>query len=74
MIKLMLDRGISQRAIDMCRYFDIDFDQWLSGFETIERSVHESVKILKEHPLIPDDVRIWGFIIDSTTGKLTPVE
>lgn len=74
MIKLMLDRGISQRAIDMCRYFDIDFDQWLSGFETVERSVHESVKILKEHPLIPDDVRIWGFIIDSTTGKLTPVE
>ena len=74
MIRLMLERGISQKAIDMCRYFDIDFDQWLSGFETIERSVHESVKVLREHPLIPKDVRIWGFIIDSTTGKLTPVE
>ena len=70
MIRLMF----SQKAIDMCRYFDIDFDQWLSGFETIERSVHESVKVLREHPLIPKDVRIWGFIIDSTTGKLTPVE
>ncbi|MDY5679657.1 MAG: carbonic anhydrase [Candidatus Methanomethylophilaceae archaeon] len=74
MIRLMLDRGISQKAIDMCRYFDIDFDHWLSGFETVERSVHESVKILKEHPLIPEDVRIWGFVIDSVTGKLTPVE
>lgn len=74
MIRLMKKRGIGDDAIELCRYFDVDFDQWLCGFDTVERSVHESVKILKEHPLIPDDVRIWGFIIDSTTGALTPVE
>lgn len=74
MIELMKERGIPQEAIDMCRYFDIDFDSWLCGFDTVEMAVRQSVNILKEHPLIPHDVNIWGFIIDSVTGALTPVE
>lgn len=71
MIEIMKGRGISQEAIDMCRFCEIDFDHWLSGFDSVEQSVRESVRMLEDHPLIPDDVRIWGFVIDSTTGGLT---
>lgn len=73
MLDCMRSRGISDEAIEMCRYFDVDFDRWLCGFDSVEESVRDSVGILTEHPLIPNDVRIWGFIIDSVTGELRRV-
>ncbi len=73
MIERMRSRGISDDAIDQCRYFDLDFDKWLSGFDSVEDAVRNSVDILKRHPLIPDDVRIHGFVMDSTTGELIRV-
>ena len=48
--------------------------EWLGGFESPEISVKETVKSLKNHPLMPKDVRISGYIIDSVTGELTKVE
>lgn len=73
MIEAMRSRGISDRAIETCRYFDVDFDEWLCCFDSVEESVRSSVRILEDHPLIPDDVRIWGFVIDSVTGELRRV-
>lgn len=73
MVGAMRSRGISDRAIEACRYFDVDFDKWLCGFDSVEESVRSSVDILRRHPLIPGDVRIGGFIIDSLTGKLRRV-
>ena len=73
MLDAMRSRGISEEAIEVCRYFDVDFDKWLCGFDSVEESVRSSVAVLREHPLIPDDVRIGGFIIDSVTGELTRV-
>ena len=73
LLSMMRERGISQEDIDMCRFFDVDFDRWLCGFDSVEESVRSSVGMLESHPLIPDDVRIWGFVIDSHTGELKPV-
>lgn len=73
MIEAMRGRGISDEAIEACRYFEVDFDSWLCGFDSVEESVRASVRMLERHPLIPDDVRIWGFIIDSVTGELRRV-
>ncbi|WP_232780410.1 hypothetical protein [Candidatus Stoquefichus sp. SB1] len=42
----------------------------LSGFESVEESVQQSVQLLQEHPLIPQDVKIYGFVMDSVTGEL----
>ena len=73
LLSMMRERGISQEDIDMCRFFDVDFDRWLCGFDSVEESVRSSVGLLESHPLIPDDVRIWGFVIDFHTGELKPV-
>ena len=73
MIKEMEERGISENQIEMLRYCGIDFKSWLRGFETPERSVRETVEQVKRHPLIPSDVIVRGFVIDSTTGELTTV-
>lgn len=73
MIEAKRSRGITDQAIEACRYFDVDFDSWLCGFDSVEESVRSSVEMLERHPLIPDDVRIWGFVIDSVTGELTRI-
>lgn len=70
----LLQRGISRDSIDMMRYCGIDFDQWLHGLDTVENSVKETVAFLRQHPLIPSDVEISGYIIDTITGELTPLD
>ena len=60
--------------IDMMHYCGIDFETWLQGFGDGEESVRATVQTIAHHPLIPETIKVCGFIINSTTGKLTPVE
>ena len=73
LLENMRKRGISNNAIESLRYCGIDFDRWLEGFDDGCVSVAKSVELLKKHPLIPKDVRIYGFMMDSTSGKLSSV-
>lgn len=72
MVELMKQRGVSEQQLQMMDFCGIDFETWLSGFETVEKSVQESVEILRKHPLIPKDVKVYGFVMDSVTGELYP--
>ena len=74
MIEHMINRGVSEENIDIMKYCGIDFEKRLEGFDDVDTSVHETVKFLKEHPLIPKDVRIAGYVMDSVTGELNPIE
>lgn len=74
MIQHLLERGISKEHVEMMRYCGIDFEKWLCGFDTVENSVKETVALLKSHPLMPSDVIIKGFVIDTETGLLTALE
>lgn len=74
MIRHLLERGISRDHIDMMRYCGIDFEAWLRGFDCVESSVAETVDLLRHHPLMPADVTIKGYVIDTETGALTPQE
>ncbi|MDO5862016.1 MAG: carbonic anhydrase [Thermoplasmata archaeon] len=72
MIEDMKARGIAVETIRKLED-EADLDGWLAGFESNEDSVTASVRMLSEHPLIPSDVRIHGFVIDVVTGELTRV-
>jgi len=72
MIEHLIQRGISQDHIDMMRYCGIDFQKWLRGFDCVEESVAETVDLLRNHPLMPADVTINGYIINIETGELVP--
>ena len=74
MIRHLVQRGVSQDHIDMMRYCGIDFEAWLRGFSCVEDSVTETVDLLRNHPLRPRDVTIRGYVIDTDTGALTPLE
>ena len=73
MIRHLLQRGISQDHIDMMRYCGVNFEKWLHGFDNVEDSVQETVDFLVHHPLMPSDVVIKGYIINTETGELTPL-
>ncbi len=69
----MIARGITDETLDTIRNCGIDLDQWLEGFKDTPESVRRTVTTIKTHPLMPRDVTVRGFIIDSTTGALEEI-
>ncbi|MGL4343639.1 MAG: beta-class carbonic anhydrase [Cellulosilyticaceae bacterium] len=74
LIEKIKNRGISEETIMTLKHAGIDVETWLSGFESEEAAVRESVAAIKNHPLIPRDIRVHGLIIDPYTGELSRVE
>lgn len=70
----MMERGITQHTLDTIKECGIDLDHWLEGFHDTHDSVKRTVATIRNHPLMPADVVVRGFIIDSETGKLSEVE
>lgn len=70
MIRKMLQRGISTETLNTLTYSGINVYEWLKWFTDVQESVHHSVELIKNHPLMPKDVPVHGLVIDPETGKL----
>ena len=70
----MVARGVTDETLDTIRNCGIDLDHWLEGFKDTSESVRKTVATIKTHPLVPRDVTVRGFIIDSTTGALDEIK
>ena len=66
----MVKRGIPEAELIRD---DVDLDEWLEGFHDTEASVRNTVSTIVNHPLVPSDVTVRGFIIDSATGQLNEI-
>lgn len=64
------NRGIKESTIDVLYNSGINVESWLKGFSSVEDSVKSSVDSIKNHPLMPKDIRVHGLIIDPETGSL----
>ena len=73
MLHLMRERGVPQEHITLMRHCGIDLDGWLHGFDDTDAAIAETVDLISRHPLMPADVRTAGYIMDSTTGELRPI-
>ncbi|MCQ2252923.1 MAG: carbonic anhydrase [Bacteroidales bacterium] len=73
MLHLMRTRGIDEEHISLMKHCGIDLDSWLHGFEDTEQAVLETVDLVRNHPLIPKDIVVRGYIMDSETGLLTSI-
>lgn len=69
----MIARGVTDETLDTIRRCGIDLDAWLEGFKDTPESVRRTVDTIKTHPLVPADVVVRGFIIDSVTGALDEI-
>lgn len=69
----MISRGIPERRIRSLKYYGVDLEQWLKGFDSVTESVSHTVNIIENHPLVPDDIRVHGLIINPASGALSKV-
>lgn len=67
------DRGINQETIDTLSHGGINLHEEFHGFDTVEESVAQSVSIIRNHPLLPEGIRVHGLVIDPGTGKVDVV-
>ena len=70
MLHLMRERGISEEHINLMMHCGIDLKSWLHGFEDTPSAIAETVDLVRNHPLVPDDVTVSGYIMNSVTGAL----
>lgn len=73
MLHLMKERGVDEEHISLMRHCGIDLDSWLHGFTDTADAVLETVDLVRNHPLMPHDVSVAGYIMDSETGQLSKV-
>ena len=69
----MINRGVTDETLETVRRCGIDLDHWLEGFKDTPESVRKTVETIKTHPLMPRDIIVRGFIIDSVTGALEEI-
>ena len=69
----MAARGIKEETLDVISKCGIDLNQWLEGFKDTPESVRKTVETIRTHPLVPRDIVVRGFIIDSETGALEEI-
>lgn len=70
MLHLMKERGVDEEHIQLMRHCGIDLDNWLRGFTDTSDAVLETVDLVRNHPLMPRDISVAGYIMDSETGAL----
>ncbi len=63
-------RGVSQQTLQTLADAGIDLQKWLTGFDSPEDGVRQSVAIIRQHPLLPKDVPVHGLIMSPETGRL----
>lgn len=74
MLHLMKERGVPEGNISLMRHCGIDLDRWLHGFDEVEQAISETVDLIRNHPLMTADVKVGGYVIDSVTGQLRPID
>lgn len=70
LVDKMINRGINEETILTLNNAGINVEKWLHGFESVEESIKESVRMIKNHPLFPKEVRVHGLLISPETGEL----
>jgi carbonic anhydrase len=63
-------RGVSTETLDTLKRSGIDLQGWLSGFDSPEVGVRQSVALIRQHPLLPKGVPVHGLMISPETGRL----
>lgn len=74
MLHLMKERGVPEGNISLMRHCGIDLDRWLHGFDEVEQAISETVDLIRNHPLMTADIKVGGYVIDSVTGQLRPID
>lgn len=68
--KIKKRTDVTDETLQTLEIAGVNIKKWLQGFENVEESVLNSVQLVRNHPLVPNDVPIHGFVIDPHTAKM----
>ncbi len=63
--------GIAEESLEVLQNAGINLEEWLAGFDSVEKSVEHTVELIKKHPIMPKNISVHGLIMDPKTGELT---
>jgi carbonic anhydrase len=69
-LKKAVDSGITQQTLQTLQNSGIDLQHWLTGFNSPEDGVRQSVSVIRNHPLLPPGILVHGLMMDPKTGRL----
>lgn len=69
-----VEQGVKEETIKTLEYSGMDLERWLQGFDSVTESVKNSVRLIRNHPLLPNHVPVHGLVIDPSTGRLDVIE
>lgn len=70
LLEKMKHRGVSENTLKAIERSGVDLHEEFNGFNTVEQSIHQSVEIIRNHPLLPTSIPVHGLVIDPGTGKV----
>ncbi|MGL5021007.1 MAG: beta-class carbonic anhydrase [Mycoplasmatales bacterium] len=70
----IIAKGISKEKFNQLEEDGLDILNWIQGFSNSKKNINQSVSVIKSHPLIPNDIKVFGFVIDSNTGELKEIK
>lgn len=73
LVNKMMEMGIKKETLLTLNNGGINVESWLHGFESVEVSIKESVSMIKSHPLLPQNIKVHGLIMNSETGEIEVV-
>lgn len=68
-----MERGVRTETLEILEHSGLDIQRWLRGFDDVNESVRSSVRLIRNHPLMPK-LPVHGLVIDPKTGKLDVVD
>jgi len=69
-LELAQKAGVSKQVLNTLNHSGIDLRQWLTGFPSVQDGVLNSVRMIRNHPLLPAGIPVHGLVMDPETGKL----
>jgi len=67
------NRGISSETIRTLVHSGINLQTFLTGFHSVTDAVADSVRVIRNHPLLPADISVHGLVMNPETGLLSIV-
>ncbi|MFD0714786.1 beta-class carbonic anhydrase [Paenibacillus sp. GCM10027626] len=70
MVNKFREQGIDDKVLETLEHSGIRMERFLRGFASPDEGVMHSVQIIRNHPLMPQDVEVHGFLMHPDTGEL----
>ncbi|KUO95654.1 hypothetical protein [Ferroacidibacillus organovorans] len=52
----------------------VSLNEWLEGSTSVIEGLQKSVQFLRDHPLIPTDLSVYGLLMDKESGELIEIQ